>query len=820
MYTTAQLISIYTSLTGVAPDVVVQLTLDAWATQSQTGGISDAQLMDRMNSTWAPPTPVDPGPSPEPDPEPTPDPSPPDPGPPPVVFSPSQVLNTFYAAISRGSFAAAGSVDSQALNALATKVGSGSMTLADAQAAVIKMAGQSVSVVNLTYQFFTGSTPYQTGVDYLIGNPSGLASAYYQGFSLENRYINFATNLGKVGEGAARFAAAYGGLSLAEALGKAYAEIFGAPPGDAKIRELLDAQLPVGGQTITRADYFASFGQDGPNGLGTKAAMVGWLLAEAVKAGVGPYAKAQDAFLADLGGDGIAKFHVDLLGAYGPHVAPPAGASLSFAQNQSISVSAADAKLRATDNSDVIAGEGGLGAGQTIATGGGDDRVTISGVVDGKIVLGDGNSVVTLSDGLGASGSVTFGRGSNTLHLGGKLAAGASVSAAGFDNTLHITSTSALVSGSVTGFQTIVLDAPPAAGALAGMKDAQLIYDMVPSNFGEDVKVNITAANHETVVLKDTAYGVVITDSTVAGASEIVVHLDNFTGAPTTKVDYRNNPPVSAYYSADGGSITIVSTNDIDWQTRTGKVTLYVDSDSTAGMICGYFPVFSMATSALRSLQVLELRGTGKLTAQIFETFTQIDATRGGAFDLTYSVAGRTWIDGLKTVQVGSFKFSDWGGKLTVGLGHAADKDYSAPMTFTLGAGADTIVAANGAEGLNNLAIVDKTVFVTAEVTGFEKGVDHLVLDAVSHGTIVNVQAAVEGASSLTQALTLAAAKVAADGLAVFTYGGDTYVYIQDDLAGLNMTGGGHAGDGLIKLAGVTGLSVVTGAANGDIHWA
>ena len=106
-------------------------------------------------------------------------------------------------------------------------------------------------------------------MDFLVSptgpNGNNLNSAYYQSFNLENRYINFAVNLGKLGEGKIQFEAAYGG--------------------------------------------------DGATGIGTKAAMVGWLLAEAVKADTGMYARANDAFLIDLA-DG-ANFAVDLVGLYG-----------------------------------------------------------------------------------------------------------------------------------------------------------------------------------------------------------------------------------------------------------------------------------------------------------------------------------------------------------------------------------------------------------------------------------------------------------------------------------------------------------------------
>ena len=110
---------------------------------------------------------------------------------------------------------------------------------------------------------------------------------------------------GKNGEGKAAFTTKYGGLSLFDATREAYKAIFGGTPTDAKVHAMID----------TRVDYFASYGGDGANGVGTKAAMVGWLLAEAVKADVGMYSKANDAFLADLA-DGAA-FAIDLVGVYG-----------------------------------------------------------------------------------------------------------------------------------------------------------------------------------------------------------------------------------------------------------------------------------------------------------------------------------------------------------------------------------------------------------------------------------------------------------------------------------------------------------------------
>jgi Ca2+-binding RTX toxin-like protein len=193
--------------------------------------------------------------------------------------------------------------------AIANKLAAGIITSEAALQEVIKAADATTSVATMAYQFFTGKIPTAAGLDFLVSpsgpNPNNLNSAYYQTFNLENRYINFAMNLGKVGEGQAGFAGAYGSLSLAEATKKAYGVIFGADPTDAKVAALL---------ADGRDAYFASYGNDGAGGIGTKAAMVGWLLAEAEKAHVGTYAQANVAFLTDLA-DG-ASYGVDLVGIY------------------------------------------------------------------------------------------------------------------------------------------------------------------------------------------------------------------------------------------------------------------------------------------------------------------------------------------------------------------------------------------------------------------------------------------------------------------------------------------------------------------------
>ena len=79
---------------------------------------------------------------------------------------------------------------------------------------------------------------------------------------------------------------------------------------------LLNDAVPDGtGGAYPRQNYFASYGGDGPTGLGTKAAMVGWLIAQADSAHIGTLETANMAYLLDLAGGKITG-SVDLVGAY------------------------------------------------------------------------------------------------------------------------------------------------------------------------------------------------------------------------------------------------------------------------------------------------------------------------------------------------------------------------------------------------------------------------------------------------------------------------------------------------------------------------
>ena len=191
----------------------------------------------------------------------------------------------------------------QAERAIAAQLDSGALGLAQADAALAHLVDGTTGVAVASYAFFTGLTPTAAGLNYLVhstANATDLNDAYYARFSTENRYINFAANLA-TGQGAGAFQAAYGSLSLADATAKAYLAVFGTIADAAKVSALLNTLVPdgLGGQE-TRAQYFGQYGGDGPNGQGTKAAMVGFLLSNAVHDGSGVYGAATENYLSAL----------------------------------------------------------------------------------------------------------------------------------------------------------------------------------------------------------------------------------------------------------------------------------------------------------------------------------------------------------------------------------------------------------------------------------------------------------------------------------------------------------------------------------------
>jgi hypothetical protein len=200
----------------------------------------------------------------------------------------------------------------------------GTLSDAAALAKIINSADRTTAVAVQAYQFFTGKTPSKAGLDFLVnsaGNPSDLNDPYYQQFNIENRYINFAANLGLIGEGAANFAATYGALSFTAFINSTYETIIGSSyvtaagfNPQAAIADIISRQAAFT-QTARDRGLITTNSTAAQIDLATKAAAVGYLLVEGIKADLGVYAAGSNNFVAALVA-GTAQYNINLLTTY------------------------------------------------------------------------------------------------------------------------------------------------------------------------------------------------------------------------------------------------------------------------------------------------------------------------------------------------------------------------------------------------------------------------------------------------------------------------------------------------------------------------
>jgi hypothetical protein len=710
-----------------------------------------------------------------------------------------QVLQTAYADVSRVKFSNISTADIATLQTLANQVDAATISLTDARAEIGKMVATSTSVATLSYAFFAGYTPKQGGLDYLVsptgGNANNLNSAYYQSFNSDNRYINFSVNLGKNGEGAARFATAYGALSMTEAMTKAYIEIFGTTPSAAKVDALLNDQVPNGlGGTYTRAQYFASYGGDGAAGIGTKAAMVGWLLSAAAKEDVGAYAKANDAFLADLANDGQASFFTDLLGTYGQQPTYAAGATIAVTASQNVAPDAATPALQSTANNDTVTGTDSSGS---IAVAGGHDTVTFSGVVGGYIDGGDGNDTITVAqlnaavDVLGGApnGKISGGAGNDVITVT-KMIDGAIVDGGAGDDTLVMGADSGSFDKTkITNVEHLVL------------QNFKLEYTVPAGTFIGPLNVadytglqDITLRSAIPTRIDSIAWGVALKMDGVSGGTLTANYKTDlvFSGSSSTSV---GAPQVHAYLNGVTSSNALPT--NLYVKNNDGPLILHVQSDSVLGTIT------SQNVNGISGAIIVT--GIGRLTAGFNSHIVGNSAVITPSLDASASA-------GIDVTEIG-------GSAVTAVLSGfndsvAADLRLQATSSFTLGGGSDTFKLFQdgiASPRFSNLRIENSKVTALATITDFAKGVDHIDLGVVIPSVVTGL--AVGSATTLEQALINVSTLVAANATGVFEYNGDTYIYHQDATVGAN------SGDGLIKLVGVTGLTVGTGAASVDIHY-
>ncbi len=209
-------------------------------------------------------------------------------------------------------------------------VASGAQTDAQALGFVINSADNSTALAVLAYQFFTGKSPTKAGLDYLVNssaNTNDLNDAYYAKFNIENRYINFAANLGVQGEGAANFATKYGAMSYADFVASIYETIIGGSFAKAAGVDAAKAVADIASRQGAILATAQASGMITPGmtaaqiDLAVKAATAGYLLGEAIKADVGIYAGAANGFMLALA-TGNPVYGTDITKTYAPTPGP------------------------------------------------------------------------------------------------------------------------------------------------------------------------------------------------------------------------------------------------------------------------------------------------------------------------------------------------------------------------------------------------------------------------------------------------------------------------------------------------------------------
>lgn len=458
------------------------------------------------------------------------------------------------------------------------------------------------------------------------------------------------------------------------------------------------------------------------------------------------------------------------------------------------------------------------GADQTITGGSGNDTLTADLAVNLALNAGAGNDVVVLanptaanlSSVTGAADAINGGEGTDTLSLtaagAAALAGDAAADRAVITNfervrvTSDLTSNGFAISGLGVNYLEVGADITTAAVAVTGFTSgATVAFRDANATAATQVALNVTMTGATNAGTNDDLLNLVLNDNlvnqTTAGAADtesiqIEVGISGINKLTVSTAD-RDNAD-AATTRDDGYTLTLSNDNSLSLLTVSGTNELSFTSTAT--------------TASLTTIDASTL--TGDLIVNLSTNgLTQGVTITGGA--------------GVNTIT--GTGFGD-----TITGGARAD-------TLTLGGGADTVTGRGGADTFVVVA-ADYTAATAAalaaaadSITDFARNSDIIDWDAtisfVTNATATTGTAAInaEGIASfaaaddtLAERITAVDAAIVAGGAAtdgqaaIFEFNGDTYVFISEGTDGVG------AGDALIKLVGVTGLtdSTINGGNN------
>lgn len=403
------------------------------------------------------------------------------------------------------------------LNAWAQQNAAGVLTNAAALQLVVDSADAESTVALLTYQYFTGSVPTAAGLAYLVNsatNTTDLNDAYYAGFNIENRYINFSANLALSGPTSASFATTYGGFTVAQTIDVAYETIIGSAQAAAAGINVAAAKADIGG--AARITYFTNLvNQHFPTAtaaqkdLALKAEIIGYIMGEAVKANIGAYSNAASRLLADLAVDNVATLGASLTTSYSTAAGTSTGVS-------SFTLTAGTDNVTGTGGDDAInAPAGTYTTGDTVNGGLGIDslNLTLTGAAPVGTIVGVEKLFITASPN------------SATLDLAGVAGVTEITNKSSANGaTVTVNNVAAIATAGIDSTAT-ALTVNYAAAAVAGTADASTLNLSGASNASfttagiETLTVNSTGSANTLSTLVDTG----MTRLNVTGSANLTV---------------------------------------------------------------------------------------------------------------------------------------------------------------------------------------------------------------------------------------------------------------------------------------------------------
>ena len=773
-----------------------------------------------------------------------------------------------YTALHVGKAPDAATADS--LNITASLNASGQISDAQVLSNLVNGADNSTAVAVLAYQFFTGKSPSASGLTYLVNsaiNTADLNDPYYAKLSLENRYINFAANLGIQGEGATAFATKYGSMSYSDyvasiyqtIVGSSYATAAGIDPAAAiaSIISRKDAILA----TAQSAGMIPANATAAQIDIALKAATAGYLMGEAIKADVGLYAAAADNFMIALA-QGTAVYNTDITFTYKPsydsdahgtgHAVDRAPVNLPGAPVTVPTVSAhAFVLTPGTDNfigdvlADTYAGtDTTLTAGDVLNGGQGADSLTITAAATFTVPSVTVSNIETVT--INGAGAVTIDtRGWTGVNTLSATAVGGATVSSGATTDVTVTNSAG---GNTTqeGGHNVVLNVTGTVGSFIAAGTGTFATG--------DVTVNVDTADSTNNIYAAGAGNVSITQTT-SNAVNTTANLASITvngGASTNSVVIRNAAAATADGTHAGVVDNSVSVSDGASSGGTGVIPL-VDIDGYATSLDIYGKGLTTLKLAHGSDDVL-IHNSGSsvttlaltLNAVTASTFTDANvyttmnittgATASSIGTLTDAALTTLTIAGASQLTIGDTSNTNINTvTITGAAGLVADLTQSFSVTsvdttgttgtstltlnggsstFTGGAGADNITLINNnvghtislGGGDDSVTLASGVTLPGTAITG-GLGTDTLVMRAADAAT-ASGSGAFAGRVSGFEHLTLTAAGAQTIDLA--TLGGYQYV---TTFGGNGLTLNGYNSGGTLALTG-TGTSYAIDATN------